>query len=260
LVRLVPAELGIAGGDGLFLGRLDAEALRRELAEAGILRGLAQRGYSPVSIAVSHQDNEHRLLLRAAGPGEDELPPLIELRCDEEALVAADVEPRPAEFEVLSVLAIRWLGLQDPQARFTPERPRLPGQRYPGLGLVRPLILRVHDWARAWGKDALVNFPEFFHNAAFYSPLYRFVSPRRQGRFEALLRDIGGAPVAEASRAVEEGRVIEDPGGEPLRWEPGPMLVALTAPPRAWLESAAYTAAAAEAREGVRFWIRDDAA
>jgi hypothetical protein len=259
LVRLVPGDL-VASGDGAFLGRLDAPALRHELEEAGILRGLAQRGYAPVKLELSREDNEHRLLVRAAGPGKTELPPLIELRLDEEVVLARDLEPRPAGFEVLSVLAIRWLAMQDPGARFTPERPRLPGQRYPGLGLTRPLILRIHDWAKVWGKDALVNYPEFFHNAVFYSALYRFVSPERQGRFEALQRDIGSLPIAESSRAVEEGRVIEEPAGQALRWEPGEMIVPLTEPVRSWIEAAAYAEAAARAREAARFWVRGEAA
>jgi hypothetical protein len=38
------------------------------------------------------------------------------------------------------------------------------------------------------------------------------------------------------------------------------MIVALTEPPRAWLESAAYAEATARARESVRFWIRGEAA
>lgn len=260
LVRLVSSELGLAGSDGLFLGRLDAAGLRRELEEAGVLEGLARRGYGPVALEISREDNEHRLLVRAAGAGEAEGPALIELRCDEEAVLARDLEPRPDGFEVLSVLAIRWLALQDPAARFTPERPRLPGQRFPGLGLIRPLILRIHEWARAWGKDALVNYPEFFHNAVFYSALYRFVSPERQGRFEALQRDIGMLPIAESSRAIEEGRVVEEPAGAVLHWEGGEMIVALTDPVRAWLESPAYADAAARARDAVRFWVRGEAA
>lgn len=259
LVRIAPGELGLAGSDGLFLGRLDAASLRRELTEAGIVRGLAQRGYSPVAFQVSRQDDEHRLLVRAAGPGQNGLAALIELRCDEPTFLAQAVTPRPS-FDVLSVLSIRWLSMQDPGARFTPARPRLPGQRYPGLGLVRPLILRIHEWARAWGKDALVNHPEFFHNAVFYSALYRFVSPQRQGRFEALLRDVGGLPIAEASRAVEEGRVIEEPSGRALQWQPEEMMVPITEPPRAWLESVAYVEAATRARETVRFRVRGEAA
>ncbi len=260
LVELRPGELLAETGAARFLGRLDASALRGEFEAAGLLTGLAQRGFSPVSLDLSREQDEHRLLVRATGPGAEEMPPLVELRCAEPTLLLRDLDPRPEGVEVLSVLAIRWLAMQDPLSRFTPARPRLPGQRYPGLGLARPLILRLRDWARAWGKDALVNFPEFFHNAVFYSAFYRFASARLQGRFEALRRDLAGLDIASASHAVEDGRVIEEPAGSGLRWEAGEMLLPLTEPVRDFLEGAAYQAARERTCEAVRFWVRGEAA
>ncbi|HEX9202490.1 MAG TPA: hypothetical protein VF964_00890, partial [Vicinamibacteria bacterium] len=62
--------------DDLFLGRLDAAALRRELDEAGILPGMARRGYPSVSLRASGEGDEHRLRVLAPGfPA-----PLLELR------------------------------------------------------------------------------------------------------------------------------------------------------------------------------------
>ncbi len=254
LVRLKAADLDVGNEALRFLGRFETADLRRELEEAGILGGLAKRGHAPVSVAIGREDDEHRLLLRDAGPDETSDPPLIELRCAEQTLLARDLTPRPESFEVLSVLAIHWLAMQDPRAHFTPERPRLPGQRHPGLGLARPLILRIHDWARAWGKDALVNFPEYFHNAVFCSALYRFALPERQGRFEAMVRDLGTQPIAVTSAAVERGLVIEEPSGNVVHWEASEMVVPLTAPAVAWLESPAYKEAARRSREAV--WYR----
>ncbi|HET7291355.1 MAG TPA: hypothetical protein VFM88_02925 [Vicinamibacteria bacterium] len=257
LVRLATQDLGTESELPLFLGRLDAAALRRELDEALILEGLRRRGYVSVDLELRRAENEHRFLVRAAGPGDAELPPLVEVRCAEEVLLARDLEPRPAAFEMLSVLAIRWLAMQDPRARFDPERPPLPGQRFPGLGLVRPLILRIHAWAKAWGKDALVNFPEFFHNAVLYSSVYRFVSPARQGIFEALVRDLARLPLAASSAAVEEGRVAREGSDERLAWEPGEMIAPITEAAHQWLAEPAYAEAVRQAREGVRFRVRE---
>ena len=255
LLRLTEQDLG-ADERPLFLGRLDAEALRRELDEVGVLAGLGRRGYSAVAFDLSREENEHRLLVRAAGQDEARLPPLIEVRCAEEVVLARDLEPRP-DFDVLSVLAIRWLALQDPQAHFTHDRPPLPGQRFPGLGLARTLILRMHAWAKAWGKDALVNFPEYFHNAVLYSAAYRFVSPMRQGGFEALVRDLSALPLATASTAVEERRVTRDGSDERVVWEAGEMIAPLTDPVRLWLETPAYTERVRHARESVRYTVRE---
>jgi hypothetical protein len=44
-----------------------------------------------------------------------------------------------------------------------------------------------------------------------------FVDPLRQGRFEALVRDLGEVPLLEASQAVADGRVRLR--GAPYVWE-----------------------------------------
>src|SRR4029453_19687251 len=99
----------------------------------------------------------------------------------------------------LHALVLYWMVLQNPRASFTLERPRLPGQDHPGLGAREPLYVMLTSWATAWGKDALLNVPEYFHNAVFYTARFRFLEPAEQGRFEALRRVLATLPVAEAS-------------------------------------------------------------
>lgn len=245
---LAPAASGVPPR---FLGRFDAPALRRELSETGVLAALKARGYADPHIGLELEAGEHRLVVRPAEGGES----LIDLRMAEGALPVSEPALRARGVEVLSVLAVHWLALQDPRAAFTPERPRLPGQSHPGLGLGRQLYTRVLGWAAAWGKDALVNVPEYFHNARFYAPPFAFLSAAEQGRFEALCRDLAYLPVAEASTALEACRVVDAVTGRAVSWEPGDMLAALTTPVRAYLESDDYARAAAESRDARRFRV-----
>jgi hypothetical protein len=94
--------------------------------------------------------------------------------------------------------------------------------------------------------------PEFYHNAVFY-PRSSASSPERQGLFEALRRDLARLPVARASAMVEAGRVGTTPGDEALVWTPADMATPLTAPLRAYFDSADYAGAVAESREATRF-------
>ena len=82
----------------------------------------------------------------------------------------------------------------------------------------------------------------------FYSQIFRFLSPERQGRFLALRRDLVALHVAEASRAVDTDRV-KDGHGKTLRWQPGEMVAPLTAGLSTYLESEAYRRAVAGAVE-----------
>src|SRR6185295_4137133 len=117
----------------------------------------------------------------------------------------------------------------------------LPGQTYPGLGIGRRILSRLLAWAHDWGKDALVNYPAHYHNAVFYSRLFEFLSPRREGRMEALRRDLESLSVTEASWAVEQGRVVEEPGGKVLRWRASEMVAPITRVLKAYMKSDPYT-------------------
>lgn len=253
-ISLTPldVEARTPGGATAFLHRFDEPALRRELSEAGVLKGLADRGYGEVGLRIEIEGGEHRLSVVPRGARTR----LIDLRLAEATLPLRDLAPGAPEAGVVSVLSIHWLAMQDPRAAFTLARPRLPGQRYPGLGLTRALIQRIHAWAAAWGKDALVNFPEYFHNAVFYSEAYHFASPVREGRFQALRRDLASLSVSAASRAVETGRVVEQPSGRRFVWETGEMLSPLTELARGFFESERYRRDVSEAREQTRFRLR----
>jgi hypothetical protein len=238
--------------DGLavrYLGRLGLTALCAELDQAGVLPALRTRGYDP-SVRVEIEGGEHRLTVTSTSGGET----LVDLRMAEETRPVTQPGLRARGVEVLSVLVVEWLALQDPRGVFTRERPRLPGQTYPGLGLGRHLYTRVLGWAAEWGKDALVNVPAYFHNAKFYAPPFAFLSAAEQGRFEALCRDLADVPVAEASAALQAGRVLDVATGEPVTWSPGDMVAALSPPVRAYLSSAEYAHAVATARDGR--WFR----
>jgi hypothetical protein len=250
-VDLRPAELEAAAPvrSSLFLGRLDEAALRRELDEAGILGGLAARGYERVQLRTSVESGEHRLRILPAGGTKT----LVDLRLSEASTLFKEPRRGRLGLEVLSFLSMGWLALQDPDRPFPPDRPRLPGQDHPGLGLARALYRRLLVWAEDWGKDGLLNFPEYFHNALIYAPAFRFLSPEREGRFRALRRDLAKLSMAEASWAVEEGRVREEPGNAVFRWEPAEMVAPLSHDVRRYFESADYARTVEESGERVIF-------
>jgi hypothetical protein len=246
---LAPAAAGLSAR---YLGRFTLPALCAELDQAGVLPALRTRGYDP-GVRTTVEEGEHRLLVTSGAGAEA----LVDLRMREEARPVTESGLLSRGVEVLSVIVVEWLSLQDPRAVFTRERPRLPGQTHPGLGLGRHLYFRVLGWAEAWGKDGLVNVPAYFHNAKFYAPPFAFLAAAEQGRFEALCRDLAGLPVADASAALEAGRVVDVATGEPVTWSPGDMLAALSPPVRAYLASPEYAHGVAAARDACRFRVAE---
>ncbi|HVQ28851.1 MAG TPA: hypothetical protein VMV21_04680, partial [Vicinamibacteria bacterium] len=111
---------------------------------------------------------------------------------------------------------------------------------------------------REWGKDAVLATPEYFHNAVFYSPEFRFLSPREQGRFLALRRDLGSLSVAQASAAILDGRVRDLGASRTLTWQPGVIVSAVSEALARALESEGYSRACQASLAEARF-ASDDA-
>lgn len=114
-------------------------------------------------------------------------------------------------------LFVNWITLRHPRAPFSAVRPQLPGQEVPGLGLSREAgEMRMLVAERL--KLAVVAFrPMWFHLAVVARARFRYSEPARQGRFEALMRDLAHVPLLEAARLVAEGHVRLN--GERYTWE-----------------------------------------
>ena len=231
--ELLLAQLGAPSSRPLLLGYYSAEGLELALSRYGLLEQLRRLGYGPFRTAVAKDPVGDRAQLF----GEDATG-------REHLLIELVVEKREVAGE--PVLYVHWLTLRHPLARFSERRPPLPDQEVPGLGLAREMALLLMRMADRLGLGGVAFRPAAFHTAYAGRGQLRFVDPARQGRFEALVRDLGGMPLAQATAAVASGKVLLD--GAPYRWEPDEMVV--------WLRPRAEDAAGiAAAREAARFTV-----
>lgn len=191
----------------LLLGFYSAEGLEHGLERYGLLGELRRMGFGPF-------DAE----LRDEG-GVGQTARLIDLPTGQ-ALIEVVLERR--EVAGAPMLYVHWLALRNPRARFSPERPQLPGQNAPGLGLAREMMEILMRMAARLGLEGLAFRPASYHLAYGGRETLRFVDPSRQGRFEALMDLLKGVPLVDATRAVAEGRVRLD--GAPYQWEADEMV------------------------------------
>ncbi len=119
-------------------------------------------------------------------------------------------------------LFVNWLSLRNPRAQFSNLRPQLPGQEVPGLGLAREMTQLLTLMAKRLMLEGVAFRPSWFHMAWAARHDARFVDPKRQGRFAALVRDVKQIALLDATRAVADGRVRLN--GEPYRWEADEMV------------------------------------
>jgi acetoin utilization deacetylase AcuC-like enzyme len=191
------------------LGYYPAEGIEYALFRYGILGFLHRLGYS-----------DFRVELGAASSGGDRVQLLGRAGGRQHLLVEAVLERM--NLDALQVLYVHWLSLRNPRARFPGERPALPGQVVPGLGLAREVVELLARIAERLHLDGVAFRPSWYHTAYVARHQGRFVDPARQGRFEALVRDLAGRPLLEATTLVAEKRVLLD--GKPYEWEADLML------------------------------------
>jgi acetoin utilization deacetylase AcuC-like enzyme len=225
--RLTPADLGGAGdfitadeiedalglGTGRRRGRLlldfyTASGMELALDRYGVFQQLTRLGYHGFRVSFDQSGPGDRVRLTGQADGQ------------EHVLVEAILER--ARCLGVPVLYVHWLSLRHPRAHFSERRPRLPGQDVPGLGLAREAGTMLARMAVRLGLAGVVFRPSHYHLA--YSARYgfTFVDPERQGRFEAMVRDLGHLPLLEATSAVSDGRVLMN--GQPYAWEADEMV------------------------------------
>jgi acetoin utilization deacetylase AcuC-like enzyme len=236
--RDVEEALGLRRDPGarLLLGYYTAAGLEHAFHRYGILDHLRRVGYGGFRVVFDRAGVGERMRLTGEAGGEAHV--LVELVLERRHVAGEEV------------LFVHWLSLRNPRARFSALRPCLPGQEVPGLGIAREMGELLALMARRLGLAAVVFRPAHYHTAFSARHNFAFVDGARQGRFEALVRDLAPLALREATAAASEGRVALD--GAPYAWEADDM--ALWIAPHA--EPSARAAEVARERERCRFTVR----
>jgi acetoin utilization deacetylase AcuC-like enzyme len=227
-----------------FLGFYSRQGLELALERAGFLDRIRNLGFERPTLELD-LDNPAGDTVRLYGdPWTREL--LIELR--------ARVDRRTVPG--LALLRIEWLLLQNPRGQFTAERPRLPGQEHPGLGVLYDLMALLVLVCDRLQLDGLLFVPSHYHVASQGRKTLRFLDPAIEGLYRALQEPLQGRTLAAAAEAVEAGRVADTATGKPLAWSPAPMVFPVTERLRALVQGEDYERQVAEAAGRHAFRLR----
>jgi len=243
-------------GNCLF-GRYDDQKVLAIAEKAGLLRGLARLGYKDPVLSLSCSDpSEQRICLYDGEETRERL--LLELR-----LNLTNFHPKrkigPFSKETcFRMLMLLWLVLSDPDRDFPLERPRLPGQNRPGLGLLDEVFYLLRTFARELSVDGMLDMPEHFHTALFYSRTFRYLDPEVEGRFLAIARDLKGVPLALASDAIRRNCLFDRSTGRLLPWQASEQVMTERGLLRRFFHSKEYRETRDEARSKIRAIVNWD--
>ena len=253
----VAFELSGENPENRLFGRYDAAEVRQRLDASGLLAGLAARGHPDPTLALSCADPaDQRICLFSGESTRDRL--LMEVR-----LRLSQFRPRHpigpfSEESAFRMLVVHWLVLSDPDREFTVDRPRLPGQERPGLGLLDEALSLLAGFSRELAVAGVLDVPEHFHTALFYSRAFRYLDPEVEGRFRAIARDLAGVPLALASDAVREGCLVDRSTGAPMEWPVAEQVLAVRGPLRRFVRSEMYRKARERALAALRVVVNWD--
>jgi hypothetical protein len=238
------------------LDRYDAAALRRLFEAEGIIEALEGKGFGGLDVVIegSGRALPHALLFgHKAGRRSLLLDACVGAATVQPAFFAQRGYPmaRPVELVV-----VHWVREEDPTASFPTDRPPLPLQRHPGLGVLRQAFRVSARIAADLGKDGVASVPKFYHDAVifFHSRLFLFLDGKEQGRFEALARDLRHLPLGTASLALITGAVRDAHGGS-TQWVAGYQIFPISPMLVAYFHCAQYASDVESGLAGCRFAV-----
>jgi hypothetical protein len=204
-------------GNNLFLGFFSINGLQIVFEKYKIKKKLNKLGFNNLHLDIDTSDAyKHKVIVQNIKHGTIEK--LIEL------VVRKDIIEINMPFECAlngnkyDVLTVEWLKMQNPRMVFSSKKPKLPGQEYPGLGIGSEALELIVMAARRLGLLGVVNIPDHFHNAYFYSKIFHYVNPKDQAKLMAIIRDTQGRHISNVAWAIERGLLIDKKKNQPFKW------------------------------------------
>jgi hypothetical protein len=194
------------------LGFYSRHGIELALERYGFLERLRKKGFDGLRVDLDLDDaGGHTVRILTSGP---DPVSLVELRVRRDRRLIPGME----------LLSVEWLMLQNPRADFGPTRPGLPGQKHPGLGMLREASALLVLVCERLELDGMVVVPSHYHIAALTFGPFRFLEAEDQARFLAVREAVSGVRLLEAAHAIEEGRLVQVDEGKPFQWIPAPMV------------------------------------
>ncbi|MEW5853113.1 MAG: histone deacetylase [Myxococcota bacterium] len=210
-----------------FLDFYTQDGLELALERYGFMDRLRALGFREPTLRLDLDGEVGHTLRIYSGPDEREL--LVELR------VQRDKHTVPG----MELLAVEWLLLQNPRRGLGGGAP-LPGQKHPGLGLSQEVVGLLLMACERLGLDGILYTPAHYHVAALSRRYLRYLHPSDEARFRAVERAGRGMKLAEVSWALNQGAVVDERTGHPVRMISEPMVLPLSDRLRHQVTSAAY--------------------
>lgn len=230
----------LANENQLFLGRFSEQEIWDTIESIGLLKHLESMGFSEIQIDVERDENYINYLKMY---WKDKIPEnqLLDLRVSEHTFIPHErFLEEGAERELYDMILIEWLSAKNPLADFDDKRPQLPGQRRPGLGILKYCFQLLYDVSSKVLKDGFLDIPTHMHGAMMYSKKFKFFDPVQEAILRAAMRDLKDYSLADISWGVITETIIDLDKDQPAVYDPGEQIHYVSDRMRRYFESPKY--------------------
>ena len=224
----------------LFLRNFTSDDLFDIMTRVGMVNHLRDRDFKDLGVFIDTDDAMiHYMKVYNGGKKPGNL--IIDIRVSESRFV-----PDPNYFEYgvdpvnYDMIFIEWLSAQDPRGSFTKERPQLPGQAKPGLGVLGYCMEMMYIVAREIIKDGFVDIPDHLHGAIMYSKIFRFFNPENEALVRAIQRDLNSYSINDISWGLITGTILDADSGNPIVYKPSEQIYPVSERMQLYFKSQRY--------------------
>jgi hypothetical protein len=181
---------------------------------------------------------EHKFYIWSGGVFDD-IHKVVEIVLKKKVLKVPS--KRDPGHKYIEFLYIEWLLMQHPFAPFSDKKPRLPGQRFPGLRIGNHVLEILYNTAKKIHTYGLANSPNYLHTAIIFSKEFKFIDPAKEAIAQAakgyLLKRYSLWTIAWAA---VHGAIYHLKDHKPLLWESSPMVLPISDEMRNYFNSRWY--------------------
>lgn len=241
-------------GYDMYLNEYTKEEIKEVLIREGIWGKIMEQGFKNLIIEMDTSDPYHqRLCLYFDKVSQSNL--LAQIILSTGTFTPKKDFLKSVKVGKMNMLIIEWLCLQNPLKNFTSDKPRLPGQDYPGLGVGRMAVELIKKVALNLEKDGVLNYPQYYHNAVMYSEIFRFYNPEIYGKMLAIKELLKNFSIAESAWIVYSACIIDKIKRTRFIWRPEEMILPLSQTLKNYFSSSEYDEKVSEAISKSEFSI-----
>ncbi len=233
-------DLYISNDAKLFLGRFSEKDMYSKIEAIGLLKHLKAMGFSVIHMDIDRDENYINYLKLY---WEDKTPEnlLLDLRVSEHTFIPdKQFFEEGFRIEPYNMILIEWLSAKNPRAVFDNNRPQLPGQSSPGLGILKYCFQLLYNISSEVFKDGFLDIPTYMHSAIMYSKEFKFFDPVQEAILRAAKRDLKGYSLADISWGVITETIIDVHKKQPAVYDPGEQIHYVSNRMKEYFESKLY--------------------